>query len=439
MAFSFNGAVPGLITLGNDSTAQNLYVMTNKVDSRVNVFMRRATVQVDTVAALTSVMPIVKTSRATSISGGVILSPSTYNTTQTSNTSVEIRTAVLDGYPLTATQGVNVWQQYCGRMHTIVEQVLGLDNNMLPSLVDTQDFLVRPGESVLVQVTGATAASNARLANYWWVSCEWEEEAVTTFAISGTVTLLGVPVNGATVTIIQADDLSMTNPVLVEKVVTSPSGTWASSIVTGKVGVAFYQYIEGANYFTADNATAVTYLASTGDTILNAIAALNDISVSDVQTAASTALTVFDASTQTQLTDGVDSIIAQVDANEVKIDLIQAKTDNLPSSPAAVGSAMTLEADAVNSTSLGASAVTEIQTGLSTLDAVGVRDAVGLASPNLDTQIADVQTLADELHKIQGLDAANPMTVTPTTRVAGDIELDITGDGETTTTVTRVP
>lgn len=50
-----------------------------------------------------------------------------------------------------------------------------------------------------------------------------------------------------------------------------------------------------------------------------------------------------------------------------------------------------------------------------------------------------IQTLADELHKIQGLDAANPMTVTPTTRVAGDIDLDITGDGETTTTVTRVP
>lgn len=439
MAFSFNGAVPGLITLGNDSTTQNLYALTNKVESRVNVFLRRATVQIDTIAALTSVMPIVRISRATSISGGAILAPSTYDTTQTSNANVEVRSAVMDGFPITATQGNTVWQQYCGRMHTIVEQVLAPDNNVLPMLVDTQNFIVRPGESVLCQVNGAANASNARLANYWWVACEWEEESVTTFAISGTVTLLGMPVDGATVTIIQADDLAMTNPVLVEKVVTSPSGTWASSIVTGKVGVAFYQYIEGANYFTADNSTAVTYLASTGDTILNAIAALNDISTSDVQTAAGAALTVFGAATQTQLTAGVDSIIAQVDANEVKIDLIQAKTDNLPASPAAVGSAMTLEADAVNSTSLGASAVTEIQTGLSTLDEAGVRDAVGLASPNLDTQIADVQTLADELHKIQGLDAANPMTVTPTTRVAGDIDLDITGDGETTTTVTRIP
>lgn len=51
--------------------------------------------------------------------------------------------------------------------------------------------------------------------------------------------------------------------------------------------------------------------------------------------------------------------------------------------------------------------------------------------------LSQIQTLVDELHKIQGLDSSNPMTVTPTTRVAGSIDLEITGDGETTTTVTR--
>lgn len=51
--------------------------------------------------------------------------------------------------------------------------------------------------------------------------------------------------------------------------------------------------------------------------------------------------------------------------------------------------------------------------------------------------IASVQTLVDELHKLQGLDAANPMTVTPTARTAGAITQAIAGDGETTTTVTR--
>lgn len=51
--------------------------------------------------------------------------------------------------------------------------------------------------------------------------------------------------------------------------------------------------------------------------------------------------------------------------------------------------------------------------------------------------VQTVNSLVDELHKIQGLDAANPMTVTQTNRTAGDINLDITGDGTTTTTVTR--
>jgi len=51
--------------------------------------------------------------------------------------------------------------------------------------------------------------------------------------------------------------------------------------------------------------------------------------------------------------------------------------------------------------------------------------------------LAQIKILTDELHKIQGLDASNPMTVTTTNRTSGTINLDITGDGETSTTVTR--
>lgn len=48
-----------------------------------------------------------------------------------------------------------------------------------------------------------------------------------------------------------------------------------------------------------------------------------------------------------------------------------------------------------------------------------------------------IQTLVDELHKIEGLSLGNPMEVTQTNRTAGTINLDITGDGETQTIVTR--
>jgi hypothetical protein len=48
-------------------------------------------------------------------------------------------------------------------------------------------------------------------------------------------------------------------------------------------------------------------------------------------------------------------------------------------------------------------------------------------------------TKLNELYDIQGLNQSNPMTVTPTSKSAGDIDLAITGDGETTATVTRQP
>lgn len=51
-----------------------------------------------------------------------------------------------------------------------------------------------------------------------------------------------------------------------------------------------------------------------------------------------------------------------------------------------------MQTDTLTNTALAASAVTEIQAGLSTLDAAGVRSAVGLASANLDTQLGDIPT-----------------------------------------------
>ncbi len=62
----------------------------------------------------------------------------------------------------------------------------------------------------------------------------------------------------------------------------------------------------------------------------------------------------------------VAAILAAVDT---EVAAIKAKTDLIPASPAAVGSAMTLAADAVDSSALAASAVAEIQAGLSTLTA----------------------------------------------------------------------
>lgn len=67
--------------------------------------------------------------------------------------------------------------------------------------------------------------------------------------------------------------------------------------------------------------------------------------------------------------------------------------------------------------------------------------ATALPGSYLETEaggiLAQIQVLVDELHKIQGLDSANPMIVTPTSRTSGSIDLSISGDGETETIVTR--
>ncbi len=51
--------------------------------------------------------------------------------------------------------------------------------------------------------------------------------------------------------------------------------------------------------------------------------------------------------------------------------------------------------------------------------------------------VSDIFILVDELHQLEGLKLGSAMTVTPTTRVVGDISLVISGDGETITTVER--
>lgn len=53
-------------------------------------------------------------------------------------------------------------------------------------------------------------------------------------------------------------------------------------------------------------------------------------------------------------------------------------------------------------------------------------------------KLAELQVKIDELHKIGGLDPLNPATTTTVDIIAGDINIDITGDGETSTTFTRV-
>jgi len=85
---------------------------------------------------------------------------------------------------------------------------------------------------------------------------------------------------------------------------------------------------------------------------------------------------------------------ATFQAYEMPVSVIQSglSTFSAASDSVTVGS---MNANTVTASALATDAVTEIQSGLSTLDAAGVRAAVGLVSANLDTQIADLPTVAE--------------------------------------------
>jgi hypothetical protein len=53
--------------------------------------------------------------------------------------------------------------------------------------------------------------------------------------------------------------------------------------------------------------------------------------------------------------------------------------------------------------------------------------------------LALIRSLVTELHRVQGLDASNPAVHTASSITTGDIELELTGDGIASRTVTRKP
>lgn len=258
MAVSFTGGASGPVILGNDATTQTLFSVENGIASRVNIIIRDLHVSVDSTVALTAVMPLVRTSRAINISGGITLPKATFSSSQTSDAAVVMRCAMGEGAPITATAANTVYQEFRCRAHTAVEQMKEfsstgdlLDYGCLPPVLLDKNFVLKPGESLIVQAIAAATTSNPALSNNWFARCTWEEDEIATFAISGTVTLSAAPVSGAIVTVVEADDVNMTNAVLRQTIVTGAGGTWASSIRTGKVGAAFVQYESGGTKYTA--------------------------------------------------------------------------------------------------------------------------------------------------------------------------------------------
>lgn len=159
---------------------------------------------------------------------------------------------------------------------------------------------------------------------------------------------------------------------------------------------------------------------------------------SEIATAVRTELTTelgrIDVATSTRASQtSVDTIDDFVDT---EVAAIKAKTDQLTFSTsnrvdaqvfgmeAGTVTAAAIATDAIDADAIKTDAVTEIQSGLSTLTAAGVRTAVGLSSANLDTQLGTLAT-ASALSTVAGyVDTEVAAIKTVTDKVSTALESD---------------
>ena len=119
-----------------------------------------------------------------------------------------------------------------------------------------------------------------------------------------------------------------------------------------------------------------------GGNVTGSVGSVTGLTVSNLDVASSTLAT---AANLAIVAGYLDTEIADIQSR-LPTALVGGRMD------ASVGA---MAANTLTASALASDAVTEIQTGLSTLDAAGVRSAVGLASANLDTQLGAIDDFLD--------------------------------------------
>lgn len=140
------------------------------------------------------------------------------------------------------------------------------------------------------------------------------------------------------------------------------------------------------------------FAAGADKVILSVTCAACDPAMKEIELVANNAEDVFGrigAPAGASLAADVAAVKAQTQAIETDTQDIQARLPAALVSGRIDASVGAMAADTLTATALSADAATEIRTGLSTLDAAGVRGAIGLASANLDTQLDALPTNAE--------------------------------------------
>lgn len=261
MAVSFLGSACSQKIMGDRQDYAGLAIIYNEPQSTHTVRIRRITAQMDmqvAVSGSTTLFVPVLVYRGTGtpdLTGGCKAPKAPFDTAQTSDPYVNFYYAVTpDGANdagMSGTPGVAQWRKWAGKLRSAAEQQLSEDQSMLPALVKSYDWVLAPGQYLLVRADPVVVTDNNEgLA--WVCMAAWEEEPVETFTISGNVTLSGAGVVGAEVTVLVADDESLTNAFLHSIQTTGAAGAWSATIPVGKLAYAYATNFSSGTYYTAE-------------------------------------------------------------------------------------------------------------------------------------------------------------------------------------------
>jgi hypothetical protein len=255
MATAIFSAVTGYIQ--NKPPTSVIFVLENSAFSRVKINVKRIVAQTDNISLVTGaggVMPILRASRRTcTSSGGVLATKAPFDTNKTSNEGVYVRFSTQlttdDAHDLavTDTSEPTSWQQFTSRMVTAAEQHTSWDNSILTSLITTQNWVLYPGQCLVVDSVETTVSGGGTI----FVQIVWEEDDSydAGYTVSGVVNLDGSPVSGATVFLLQDLTTGMSAPIL-DVLTTNGSGQWSKTLASGVKAAAFVQHKNGSIMYT---------------------------------------------------------------------------------------------------------------------------------------------------------------------------------------------
>lgn len=161
-------------TQGSAGTPQNVAGLFLQSSATVSIALKSIQLSLDSTAALATVSPSVKLSRAAGIpSGGYPMSAEKFRSAHPNAQATVLGPSSVDGgapSAIVATAGAPAWVGLVDRLHSADGYVAHPAVELLPPywIDPLNPFVLVPGEAVLVQAVGANAATTWFVVNFLW-------------------------------------------------------------------------------------------------------------------------------------------------------------------------------------------------------------------------------------------------------------------------------